>query len=170
MPYGCPAYRASAPEPKFRDVVWVWILFALAMQAPPQRPAPMPPLVLTQLDERGMAGDLDSRAFSLTLAQPVPVKDLLLLLVRGTTLSVVPDPSISGTFIGELKNVTVRQALGLILRPLGLDYALEAGVIRVSRREPATRMFDLNYIATTRTGQATVAADAGAQSSASITT
>ena len=33
-----------------------------------------------------------------------------LLLVRGTSLSVVPDPSITGSFIGELKNVTVRQA------------------------------------------------------------
>src|SRR3954468_20369963 len=169
MPYGCPAYRASAPEPKFRDVVWVWILFALAMQAPPQRPAPMPPLVLTQLDERGMAGDLDSRAFSLTLAQPVPVKDLLLLLVRGTTLSVVPDPSISGTFIGELKNVTVRQALGLILRPLGLEFALDDGVIRVFRRQGEPRLFDVNYIATARVGSATVAAEGGARTSAGVT-
>ena len=38
---------------------------------------------------------------------------------------------IGGTFIGELKNVTVRQALGLILRPLGLDYALDGSVVRV---------------------------------------
>jgi hypothetical protein len=40
--------------------------------------------------------DLDNRAFSLTFAQPVPINDVLLLLVRGTNLSVVPDPSISG--------------------------------------------------------------------------
>ena len=53
----------------------------------------------------------------------MPVRDLLLLLVRGTSLSIVPDPAIAGSFIGELKNVTVRQALGLILPPLGLDYA-----------------------------------------------
>ena len=52
------------------------------------------------------------RTFSLTIAQPGPIHDLLLLLVRGTSLSVVPDPGIGGTFIGELKNVTVRQALG----------------------------------------------------------
>ena len=144
------------------------VVFALAMQAPQQRPAPMPVLPLTQLDERVPAGDLDNRAFTLTFAQPVPVKDLLLLLVRGTTLSIVPDPAVGGTFIGELKNVTVRQALGLILRPLGLDYALDGGVIRVFRREAETRIFDLDYIATERAGQAAVSGDGGPRTSASV--
>ena len=144
------------------------IVAALALQAA-QRPAPMPALPLTQLDERALAGDLDNRSFSLTFAQPVPVKDLLLLLVRGTNLSIVPDPAIGGTFIGELKHVTVRQALGLILRPLGLDYVLDGSVIRVSRREAETRIFDLNYIATARTAQATVASEGGSRTSAGVT-
>ncbi len=152
------------------DVEWVLIVvFALAMQAPLQRPAPMPALPLTQIDERVPAGDLDNRAFTLTFAQPVPVKDLLLLLVRGTSLSIVPDSGIGGTFIGELKNVTVRQALALILRPLGLDYALDGGVIFVFRREAETRIFDLNYIATERAGQATVGGEGGPRTSASVT-
>ena len=115
------------------------------------RPGQMPTLPLTQLDERALAADLDNRTFTLTFAQPVPIKDLLLLLVRGTSLSVVPDPAISGSFIGELKNVTVRQALGLILPPLGLDYTVDGNVVRVFRREPETRLFDVNYIATERT-------------------
>jgi len=146
------------------------IVFALAMQAASQRPAPMPALPLTQIDERAPAGDLDKRAFTLTFAQPVDVRELLLLLVRGTSLSIVPDPAIDGTFIGELKNVTVRQALALILRPLGLDYTVDGTVIRVARREHATRIFDLNYIATGRTGQTTVSTDAGPGSGASVTT
>jgi MSHA biogenesis protein MshL len=124
-----------------------------------QAPAPqgqLPPLPLTQLDERARATDLDNRAFTLTFAQPVPIRDLLLLLVRGTTLSIVPDPDAAGTFIGELKNVTVRQALGLILPPLGLDYAVDGPFIRVSRREPGTRLFNLNYVATDRTARSVV--------------
>jgi type II secretory pathway component GspD/PulD (secretin) len=162
-------YCASSTEPKFWDVEWVLIVVALAMQAPQQRPGQMPELPLTQLDERMLAGDLDNRTFTLTFAQPVPVKDLLLLLVRGTNLSLIPDPAISGTFIGELKNVTVRQALGLILRPLGLDYALDGSVVRVFRREPETRIFDLNYIATERVGSSTVAGEGGPRTSASVT-
>src|SRR6267142_2489724 len=106
----------------------------------------MPTLPLTQLDERGLAADLDNRTFSLTFAQPVPIRDLLLLLVRGTAISIVPDPSIGGSFIGELKGVTVRQALGLILQPFGLDFTVDGGFIHVFRREPETRLFAVDYI------------------------
>jgi len=116
----------------------------------------MPTLPLTQLDDRALAADLDNRAFTLTFAQPVPIKDLLLLLVRGTSLSVIPDPAIGGSFIGELKTVTVRQALSLILPPLGLDYGLDGGFIRVFKRQPETRLFDINYIATQRNADAVV--------------
>lgn len=146
------------------------LILVLAVSAAQQpRPAQLPPLPLTQLDERGLAADLDSRTFSLTFAQPVPIKDLLLLLVRGTNVSIVPDPGITGSFIGELKNVTVRQALGLILRPLGLDYAIEGGVVRVFKREPETRIFDLNYAITDRVGTSTVSAEPG-RSNATVTT
>jgi type II secretory pathway component GspD/PulD (secretin) len=132
----------------------------LLAQAPAPRPGQLPPLPLTQLDERALAADLDNRAFSLTFAQPVPIRELLLLLVRGTSLSVIPDPEISGTFIGELKNVTVRQALGLILPPLRLDYAVDGSFIRVFQRAGETRIFDINYIATDRTGATTVGDEA----------
>jgi type II secretory pathway component GspD/PulD (secretin) len=149
----------------------VYLILALAIDGQaPQRPAgQMPTLPLTQLDERGLAVDLDNRAFSLTFAQPVPIKDLLLLLVRGTNVSIVPDPAIAGSFIGELKNVTVRQALDLIVRPLGLDYALEGPVVRVFKREPETRIFDLNYIAAERVGSSIVTAESG-RSIASVST
>jgi MSHA biogenesis protein MshL len=137
-------------------VQWVSVILALLVQTAQPRPGQMPTLPLTQLDDRALAADFDRRTFSLTFAQAVPIKDLLLLLVRGTTLSVVPDPAIDGSFIGELKNVTVRQALELILRPLGLAYAVDGSVVRVFKRELETRIFDLNYIATERTASATV--------------
>jgi type II secretory pathway component GspD/PulD (secretin) len=170
-------YRVSPIQPKLRDVEFLRIAGAacvvfgavtVAAQTPAQRPAPMPPLPLTQIDERVLAGDLDNRGFSLTFAQPVAVRDLLLLLVRGTNLSIVPDPAVGGTFIGELKNVTVRQALALILRPLGLDFALDGAVIRVFKREPETRIFDLNYIATARVGIAAVGGEGGPRTSAGV--
>src|SRR5947209_6919126 len=140
---------------------WVWLLLALASQAParpqpPQRPGQLPTLPLTQLDERVLAADLDARIPTLTFAQPIAVNDLLLLLVRGTSLSVIPDPSIGGSFIGELKNATVRQALDLILPPLGLDYRIDESVIHVFKRQPQTRLFDVNYIATERTAESSI--------------
>jgi type II secretory pathway component GspD/PulD (secretin) len=136
-----------------------------AAQPPPR---PMPVLPLTQLDEHTLAADLDNRTFTLTFAQPVAVRELLLLLVRGTNLSIVPDPSISGTFIGELKNVTVRQALSLILPPLGLQYSVDGSFIRVFARAPETRIFDVNYTAAERTSTATVGGDNGGRSAATV--
>jgi type II secretory pathway component GspD/PulD (secretin) len=130
----------------------------------------MPTLPLTQLDESGLAPDLDGRSFSLTFAEPVPIRDLLLLVVRGTALSVVPDPAIAGTFIGELKNVSVRQALGLILPPLGLEYAVEGRVVKVFHREPRTRVFNVNVLAASRAGTVTTGGAAPGGSSAAVTT
>jgi len=140
-----------------RTSAWCVLSFTALAQVPAgQRPVQMPTLPMTQLDDRAMAADLDNRAFTLTFAQPTPIKQLLLQLVRGTSLSVIPDPAISGSFVGELKNVTVRQALTLILPPLGLDYGLDGGFIRVFKRLPETRLFDINYIATQRNAEASI--------------
>ena len=146
-------------------------LFALSVapsaafaQAPP--PGQLPTLPLTQLDERGPAANLDNRTLTLSFAQPIAVKDLLLLIVRGTTLSIVPDPAISGSFIGELRNVTIRQALELVLAPLGFDYRADLGLVRVFPRAQTTRMFDINYIATERTGTSTIGGDVGSPGTA----
>jgi len=161
-------------------VDWVSLPLALvfaaaAAQTPAQAPRPpqgaVPPaLPLTQLDDRALSADLDNRTFTLTFAQPVAVQDVLLLLVRGTSLSIVPDPSINGMFIGELKNVTVRQALGLILQPFGFDFAADGGFIRVFRREPETRLYDVNFLAAERVGNTSVGNDATGGSSARVTT
>ena len=135
------------------------LLLGVSVTAPAQQtvqPGQMLTLPLTQLDERGLAADLDNRTFTLTFAQPVSIRDLMLLLVRGTSLSIVQDPTITSTFIGELKNVTIRQALGLILRPLGLDYAVDGTFVRVLRREPETRIFDVNVAATERIGASSI--------------
>ena len=95
------------------------------------------------------------------------INDVLLLLVRGTNLSVVPDPSIAGSFIGDLKSVTIRQALGLILRPLGLDFTVDGGVIHVFRREPETRLFAADYLAAERAGEASIGIDPAARANGS---
>ena len=103
-------------------------------------------------------------------SQPVAVQDVLLLLVRGTSLSIVPDPSIGGMFIGDLKNVTVRQALGLILQPFGFDYGVEGAFIRVFKREQETRLYDVSFLAAERTGSASVGSDPSATNGARVAT
>ena len=73
-----------------------------------------------------LAADLDGpRRVSLTISRPMPLRDLLLLLVNGTPLSLVNDEAVDGTFIGDLKDLTMRQALEAVLFPRGLDYDVQ---------------------------------------------
>jgi type II secretory pathway component GspD/PulD (secretin) len=132
----------------------------------PPRATPLPMLPLTQLDERIASPDLDNRTYSLAIPQATPVRDVLLLVVRGTNLSLVLDPDVSGTFAGDLKNVTVRQALDLVLAPLRLDYTVDGTFVRVVRREAETRIFPLNYVAAERAGSSTTGGKRGSVTTA----
>lgn len=91
--------------------------------------------------------DLDARReISLTFAEPMGIRDVVLMLFRGTPFSVVFDPAVDGTFSGELSNLTLRQALDAILRPVSLEYRLDASVVRVAPRRPETRLFEVSHL------------------------
>ncbi len=128
-----------------------------AQQATPQRPGAgpqvpsLPPLTTSKLEERQRSPEAE-QAMSLSFSEPVAVRELLLLLVRDTNLSVVADPDVDGSFTGELKNVTMTQALDLILRPIGLEFTMRDNVLRVFKKQLQTRIFNINYVGTRRGG------------------
>jgi MSHA biogenesis protein MshL len=116
----------------------------------PQQPV-LPPLAVSQIEE-GRRSEAMNQTLSLSFAEPVSIRELLLLLVRDTNLSIVPDPDVDGMFAGELKNVTLRHALDLILEPHGLTATFNDNVVRVRRDQVQTRLFNINYVATRRSG------------------
>jgi type IVB pilus formation R64 PilN family outer membrane protein len=123
-------------------------------QTPSQRPGELTPLPITQLDERSRSADLDGpRRISLSLSGSLPLREMLLLLVNGTPLSIVTDEAVEGTFVGDLKDLTMRQALEAVLFPRGLDYDVQGTLIRVFPRRASTRLFDVNYLNLRRTWQ-----------------
>jgi MSHA biogenesis protein MshL len=141
-------------------------------QAPaaPVRPAgsQLPPLAVTQIDQRDAAASLDAqRGLSLSFAEPMPIGDVLRLLVEGTPFSLAVDPEATGTFRGELKRLTLREALTTLLTPLGLDFDVQGTIIRVMRHRAETRQYDLNLLNVQRGMQRTTANGDG---SATITT
>lgn len=114
--------------------------------------AELTPLPVTELDERLRSADLDDgRRVSLTVSRPMPLRELLMLLVNGTPFSLVTDEGIDGTFLGELKDLTMRQALEAVLFPRGLDYDVQGTLVRVFPRKASTRLFDVNYLDVRRT-------------------
>jgi len=113
-----------------------------------------PPLFLTKLDDRQPASDLDGpRRISMSVSRPMPLPDLLLLLVNGTPFSLVTEKDVSGAFVGDLKDLTMRQALEAVLFPYGLDYDLQGTLIRVFPLRASTRFFSLNFVNVRRTLQ-----------------
>lgn len=132
-----------------------------AAQAPSQT-SPLQPLPVTQVDQREADPELDQQRISLSFAQPTPINEILMLLVRDTRLSVIPDPSLDQTFVGDLKNATIREALDLILEPLGLDYTVRGTVIRVFPREFETRLYSVDYVITRRSGSRALTASSAA--------
>lgn len=131
----------------------------------PRDPASqMSPMPVVHLDTRRTNPTLDGERLSLSFSTPVPIIDVLLTLVRDTPMSVIPDPALEQTFIGELKNVTVREALDLILEPLTLDYSVRGNVIRVFRQELETRLYSIDYVITRRTGSRSMSASTGTTS------
>ena len=114
--------------------------------------APAPSLPVIRIDDGEQASGLDAgRAVSLTFAEPLPVRDVLLLLFRGTPFSVVFDPSVAAVFVGELSNLSLRGALEAVLMPAGLDYELRDRVIHVFPRRMQTRLFEVSHVAGRRT-------------------
>ena len=123
---------------------------------------PLQPLPVTQVDQREADPELDQQRISLSFAQPTPINEILMLLVRDTRLSVIPDPSLDQTFVGDLKNASIREALDLILEPLGLDYTVRGTVIRVFPRELETRLYSIDYVITRRSGSRALTASSAA--------
>ena len=166
--FAVPLYgQASAPRPPDLFVTRLQGPTAGSMspvQAASPRPAELQPLPVTELDDRLRTAELDGpRRVSLTVSRPMPLRDLLVLLVNGTPLSLVNDEAVDGTFIGDLKDLTMRQALEAVLFPRGLDYDVQGTLIRVFPRRASTRLFTVNYVNVKRAWQrgvrSTVSAD-----------
>lgn len=124
-------------------------------QTRPARPpssAQLPGLPVTRVDDPRRTADLDAvQRLTLAFAEPAKIRDVLLLLVRGTPFSLALDPSVAGTFIGDLKDVTLRQAIDAVLAPSGFAYQVDGTVIRVFPKRTETRLFDLNVLNVQRT-------------------
>ena len=141
-------------------------------QAPaaPARPAgsQLPPLPATQIDPRDAAASLDRQSgLTLSFEEPMPIGEVLRLLVEGTQYSLSIDQDATGTFRGQLKRLSLRDALTTLLTPLGLDFEIQGTIIRVMKHRAETRQYDLNLLNVQRGMQRTAANAAG---NATITT
>ncbi|OGP95638.1 MAG: hypothetical protein A2157_09195 [Deltaproteobacteria bacterium RBG_16_47_11] len=122
------------------------------VEAPKLQPPPeekLKELVIPQMEE---AKKVPDRLFSI-YARDSNIQDVLLAFSKDSELNIVIDPDLNGKVTIDLKRVTLKEALGAILSPLGWTYAIDGKFIKILRPQMETRLFTLNYIATKRTGK-----------------
>ncbi|MBI5125475.1 MAG: secretin and TonB N-terminal domain-containing protein, partial [Planctomycetes bacterium] len=105
------------------------------------------------------------RVYSL-FVRDADVRDVLQGFSKEGKVNIVVDPDVSGKVTIDLKDVTMAQAMDALLTPMGLEYRVDSGFIRVFKPRPITRMFRLNYILTTRTGERSLSTSVGSTTTA----
>jgi MSHA biogenesis protein MshL len=116
-------------------------------QPPPEEK--LKEIVVPQMEEVKKVPD---RLFSI-YARDSNIQDVLLAFSKESELNIVIDPELNGKVTIDLKRVTLKEALDVILTPMGWTYRIDGKFIKISRPQMETRLFALNYIATKRTGK-----------------
>ena len=94
--------------------------------------------------------DLPPTLFSFR-AENVPIKQALALFARANHLTIVPDLDVEGAVTVEFDGLPLDLAMAALLDANGYYCQPEGRLLRVRNRE--SRMFQIDYIRSTRTGQ-----------------
>jgi MSHA biogenesis protein MshL len=132
--------RASA----FVLFLWGAVLSLAQTESVP----PAAPSVSATLTQAGIAEP--SASFSFT-AEGVPIKQALALFARANNLNIVPDLDVEGEVTVDFRDLPLDLAMGALLEANGYYFTHEGRLLRVRNRE--TRLFHVDYITGTRTGQ-----------------
>jgi len=108
--------------------------------------------LLPQMAGKESIKGIDGERFSIAV-QDTKLKDVLMVLARGSRYNMIVDPAINESVTIDLKKMTMGEALQAILSPLHLQYTIRGNTIEVLRPRMSTRVFTLNYITASRTGE-----------------
>ena len=112
----------------------------------------LPPITL--LTEEASA--LEAR-FDFTVKEALPIRDFVNLLTVGTDLSMVVHPDTKGTISAlDLKNVTVTDVLDQVSDLYGFSIVIENDVYQIRPGGLQTRIFRLNYLNVSRSGNSSM--------------
>jgi len=94
-------------------------------------------------------------------ARDVDVKTVLFAISSEISQNVVIDPTIESNVTVDLKDVSLETALSNILKPLHLKYVIDGKTITIGREELETRIFQLDYVISQRTGLSNMNSSSG---------
>jgi MSHA type pilus biogenesis protein MshL len=97
------------------------------------------------------AGVAEPSALFSFSADNLPIKQALVLFARANNLNIVPDLDIEGEVTVDFRDLPLDLAMSALLEANGYYFTCEGRLLRVRNRE--TRLFHIDYIHSTRTGQ-----------------
>jgi MSHA biogenesis protein MshL len=86
--------------------------------------------------------------------QDADLPGLLLGLGRDIPVNIVVGPNVKGRVSADLQNVSVMDILEQVVRPRGLHYRIEGNTVRIFETDRETRIYEVDYPSTRRTGSA----------------
>lgn len=116
-------------------------------------------LPVLQLEEKVKKPE-SPRVYSI-FVRDADIRDILQGFSKESKVNIIVDPDVSGKVTIDLEDVTMAQAMDALLTPMGLEYRVDSGFIRVSKPKAITRIFRLNYILTRRKGERDLSTSVG---------
>ena len=96
-------------------------------------------------------------------ADPIDLRLLLTVIAQYFNLNLLMDPAISETVSSlNLLDVTIEEALRVLLDPRGVEYRIEGDLLIVEPPQMESRTFEFDYITTTRSLSRSLSASAAA--------
>ena len=106
------------------------------------------------------AGYDPGRTYNLTV-RDTDVRAVLLAIARESDLSIVIEPEVEGAVTNDIRGVTLPVLLESLLTPLGLQYRVESGVLKIRKRQFETRFLYVDIVQTERTGTRSLGVNSG---------
>lgn len=107
-----------------------------------------------------LAGRAPEPRFDLNVAN-LSVAQVFSALAKDTRYSIVLDPELKGTVNVSLKDVTLIEALDTLREIYGYEYRIQGTRIFVQNATLTTRVFQINYLNTNRSGRSDVRVTSG---------
>jgi len=160
---GCAAERPR--QSTTMDRIQSEIKGATQERAKPAQPeavsqALLPPLVVEMPRAGGRATE---HRFDIVV-NSAPAPQVFMSIVSGTRFSMIVHPEVTGNLSLNLKDVTVQEALDTIREMYGFEYKVQGTRIFIQPMTLQTRLFQVNYLAGSRTGRSDLRVSSGSVS------
>lgn len=119
----------------------------------------------TKTDAAALLASRPSVATFSFRAEGVPIRQALALFARANRLNIIPDNDIEGEVTVDFEGLPLDLAMRAIIEANGYYFVQSGSLIRVRNRE--TRLFQIDYINTTRAGQGSSAVQISSSSNSS---